>query len=68
MAIEKKDCYIFWDEGEVEDRRIYVQCEECYKKNGKGVKWNKKFLYGVNEINCNLCNTILYKKIKKKVE
>lgn len=66
--MEKNNCYIFWDDETVpeKDRKIYVQCEGCYAKNKKGQKWGKTLLYGPHDINCNLCNTIIYKRLKKK--
>jgi LSD1 subclass zinc finger protein len=67
MTTEKKDCYIFWDEEvtKEEDRQVYIQCDECFKKNRKGFKWDKKFLHGRNEIKCSFCNTIIYKRGEK---
>ncbi len=59
--MEKNNCYVFWDEDSV-----FTQCEECYKKNGKGHKWGKSLLYGRNDIKCSLCDTIIYQRKKKK--
>jgi hypothetical protein len=66
--MEKNNCYIFWDDETVpEDKRaIYVQCAECFSKNKKGIIWSKSLLYGFCEIKCNLCDTIIYKRLKKK--
>ena len=66
--MEKNNCYIFWDDETVtEDKRaIYVQCAECFSKNKKGVVWSKSLLYGPNDIKCDLCKTIIYKRLKKK--
>lgn len=67
MTMEKEDCYIFWDDETVkdEDRQIYVQCEDCFNKNKKGFKWDKKLLHGRNEVKCSLCDTMIYKRGKK---
>ena len=64
----QKNCYIFWDDDSVPEteRKIYVQCEECFKKNGKGFKWDIQLLYGKNVIKCNFCDTIIYKRKRKK--
>lgn len=64
----KKNCFIYWDDDEVPaaERRVYVQCEECYKKNKKGFFWSRKLLNGRHEIKCDLCDTIIYKREKKK--
>lgn len=62
--MEKKHCYIYWDDETVKDRKVYTQCEECYQKNKKGFRWGQ--MYGYIEIKCDLCNTIIYKKLKKK--
>lgn len=66
--MEKNNCYIFWDDETTpeKDRRIYVQCEECYRKNKKGLMWSQTMLYGFCEIKCDFCNTIIYKRLKKK--
>lgn len=66
--MEKNNCYVFWDGDNIKDyeRKVYIQCEECHKKNKKGFKWAKEFLHGILEIKCSLCDTIIYKKEKKK--
>lgn len=64
----KKNCYIYWDDDKVpqNEQRIYTQCENCYIKNKKGFKWGGDLLYGPHEIKCDLCDTIIYKRVKKK--
>jgi ribosomal protein S27E len=62
----KNNCYIYWDDDSVKEQKIYVQCEDCFKKNKRGIIWGKSLLYGKHEIKCDLCNTIIYKKLKKK--
>lgn len=64
----KKNCYIYWDNDDVPQnkQKVYTQCEECFKKNKKGLKWSKALLYGRHEIKCDLCGTIIYKREKKK--
>lgn len=64
----KKNCYIYWDNDEVprNEQKIYIQCEECFKKNRKGFIWGASMLYGHNEIKCSLCHTIIYKRERKK--
>jgi len=64
--MEKNNCYIYWDDETVKDQKIYVQCEECFQKTKKGFMWGRNLLYGVYEIKCDLCNTIIYKRLKKK--
>jgi hypothetical protein len=66
--MEKNNCYIFWDDETVpeKDRKVYVQCEKCHAENKKGQLWSSVLLYGSREIKCNLCNTIIYKRLKKK--
>lgn len=65
----KKNCYIYWDGPEVvneNDKRVHVQCEECFKKNKKGIIWGGNLLYGPKTIKCTECDTIIYKKTKRK--
>ena len=64
----KKNCYIYWDGEEIhpKERKIYIQCEKCFAKNKKGVQWGSSLFYGRYEIKCNLCNTIIYKREKKR--
>lgn len=70
--MEKNNCYIYWDDDNTppNERKIYIQCEECFKKTKKGFYWGKSLLYGPHVIKCNLCNTIIYKRKKreKKIE
>ena len=65
--MQKKSCYIFWDSDKVpeDERQIYLQCEECFRKNKKGFPWPYPLLVGRKTIKCNLCNTIIYQRIKK---
>jgi hypothetical protein len=62
----KNPCYIYWDDHTVaeNERKIYIQCETCFKENKKGIKWSN--LYGKKTIKCSLCDTIIYKMQKKK--
>lgn len=54
--------YIFWDDESVaeNERRVYIQCVECHKKNGKGVPWSIRLLTEGMEVKCELCHTIIY--------
>lgn len=62
----KNPCYIYWDDLTIaeNERKIYVQCESCFKENKKGIRWSN--LYGSKTIKCGLCDTIIYKIQKKK--
>jgi len=62
----KKSCYIYWDNDDIpqNEQKVYVQCEKCFQKNKKGFRWS--LFYGKHEIKCNLCNTIIYEREKKK--
>lgn len=62
----KKICYVFWDDEQVPpgEQMVYTQCEACYTKNKKGVRWSS--FYGDCEVKCSLCDTIIYKSSKKK--
>jgi len=64
----KIPCYIYWDDTSTaeEDRKIYIQCGNCFKINKKGFQWPSQMLHGKNTIKCTLCNTIIYEKKKKK--
>ena len=64
--MEKNNCYIYWDDETAKEPKVYVQCETCFQKNKKGFMWGKNLLYGIAEIKCSLCNTIIYKQLKKK--
>lgn len=64
--MEKNNCYIYWDDETVKDQKVYVQCEGCFQKNKKGLRWPPNLIYGYMEIKCSHCNTIIYKKLKKK--
>jgi hypothetical protein len=63
----KNPCYIYWDDTTIPeaDRKVYIQCESCFAINKKGIRWPCNN-YGKKTIKCNLCNTIIYKRIKKK--
>lgn len=63
----KNNCYIYWDDETVpdKDRKIFIKCQGCFDKDKKGVFWSKSLLYGKHEIKCDLCNTIIYKRLKK---
>jgi hypothetical protein len=65
--MEKNNCYIYWDDDTVPEleQKVYIQCEECFKKNRKGFKWSKTLWQGSKEVKCNLCDTIIYSKKKK---
>lgn len=56
----KNNCYIFWD-----NEVIYTQCEDCFAKNKKGVKWGKQLLFGKKTVKCSLCQTIIYQREKR---
>lgn len=62
----KNPCYVYWDEPPVpeNERKVYVQCESCFKKTQKGIRWSN--LYGNKTIKCGLCDTIIYEMKKKK--
>jgi hypothetical protein len=63
--MKKNYCYVFWDNDVAQsEQMIYTQCEECHSKNKKGIRWSS--FYGNCEVKCNLCNTIIYKSVKKK--
>lgn len=66
--MEKNYCYIYWDDDSVpqRERKVYMQCADCFAKNKKGIRWGSALLYGLNKIKCDLCNTIIYKGLKKK--
>ncbi len=67
--MQKNNCYIFWDsDGPEEERKVYIQCEECFEKSKNGMPWSKNLLKGLKEVKCDICNTIIYRreKLKKK--
>lgn len=68
--MSKFPCYIYWDDTSIaeEERKIYIQCENCFKNNKKGTQWPSQMLHGKNTIKCTLCNTIIYEKKKKNNE
>lgn len=43
-----EDSYIYWDDDDIPDaeRRVYIQCQECYDKNKRGIKWVGELGYG----------------------
>lgn len=51
-----ENCYIFWDED-----YVYIQCEECHTKNGKGVIWHAEMGYK-NKVVCSQqgCGKIIH--------
>lgn len=64
----KNPCYIYWDDSTVPEteRKVYIQCESCFGINKKGIRWPCNNLYGKKTIKCNLCDTIIYERKKKK--
>lgn len=53
-------CYIYWDDDDILERQIHVQCQECFKKNHLGRIWPADFGYGVTKIKCCHCGHIIH--------
>jgi len=62
-----QDCYIYWDEGNIPDRCVYIQCTKCFKENGLGKIWRKEAGYQ-NTIICKCGEIIHEEKIEKPVK
>lgn len=62
--MKKTPCYIFWDDEKTseENRSIYVQCAECFKKNRIGLPWTMGLPKATK---CVTCNTIIYHEEQK---
>lgn len=56
-----EQCYIYWDDDSVpeHERRIYMQCVECFKKNRKGYPWSAFMGYGAAKIVCQ-CGYVIH--------
>lgn len=54
-------CYIYWDDDDVEDRKVFVQCAVCHRENKKGLLWSNIVGYGDKTVKCDLCNRVIYK-------
>ncbi len=60
----QEDCYWYLDESS--EPRIVAKCVECNKKDNLGWFWNgKKIGYGDYDLNCSICNKVIYKKDEK---
>lgn len=56
-----ENCYIYWDDEEILDRKVYLQCESCFEQNKKGFLWQAKNGYADIDIICS-CGKIIHKK------
>jgi len=64
MNKQSENSYIVVDGEEMpeNERKIYFQCLECHKKNGRGYLWLARNGYGAYDILCKECKRLIHDK------